>query len=194
MVYANGVEIVGWRMDGETDWTERTLSFDGGTNTVKWVYLKDRTGKDGEDCAWVDGITWVPAGGMTDTVVDMGGGKSVTVPGDWLTNITARIEAAGGDAVAALQSTAANGRMSVAECYVVGVDPEKADDDFKITSITIGADGTPVVEFDPPQAEWNVSGARAVLKGAVELGGDWQTVTEENKAGFRFFKVVVELP
>jgi len=25
-------------------------------------------------------------------------------------------------------------------------------------------------------------------------GGEWQTVTDGNKAGFRFFKVVVELP
>jgi hypothetical protein len=124
----------------------------------------------------------------------MGGGKSVTVPGDWLTNITERIEAEGGDAVAALQSTAANRRMSVAECYVVGVDPEKADEDFKIVSITIGADGTPVVEFDPPQAEWNVQTARPVVKGAAELGGEWQTVTDTNKAGLRFFKVVVEMP
>ncbi len=30
--------------------------------------------------------------------------------------------------------------------------------------------------------------------GTVTLDGAWQTVTEENKAGFRFFKVVVELP
>lgn len=194
MVYTNGVEITDWRMDGETGWTQRELTFAGGENTVKWVYYKDKSDTAGEDCAWVDGVVWTPAGGSADTVVDMGGGKSVTVPGDWLTNITERIEAEGGDVVAALASTAANGRMSVAECYVVGVDPEKADEDFKIVSITIGADGTPVVEFDPPQAEWNVSGARAVLKGAATLEGTWQTVTEENKAGFRFFKLVVELP
>ena len=31
-------------------------------------------------------------------------------------------------------------------------------------------------------------------KGAATLDGEWQTVTEENKAGFRFFKVVVEVP
>ena len=60
MVYTNDVEIVEWRMDGETDWTERTLSFDGGANTVKWVYYKDRTGAEGEDCAWVDAVAWTP--------------------------------------------------------------------------------------------------------------------------------------
>jgi hypothetical protein len=29
---------------------------------------------------------------------------------------------------------------------------------------------------------------------AASLGGEWQAVTEENKAGFRFFKVEVVLP
>ena len=33
-----------------------------------------------------------------------------------------------------------------------------------------------------------------MLKGAEALDGEWQTVTEGNKAGFRFFKVVVEVP
>ena len=61
MIYTNGVEIAEWRMDGETDWTERTLSFEGGVNTVKWVYYKDRTGADGEDCAWTDAMTWTPS-------------------------------------------------------------------------------------------------------------------------------------
>ena len=62
MIYTNGVEIAEWRMDGETDWTERTLALGGGTNTVKWVYYKDRTGAGGEDCAWVDAVAWSPAG------------------------------------------------------------------------------------------------------------------------------------
>ena len=62
MVYTNNVEVVDWRMDGETDWTVREVSFEGGENTVKWVYYKDKSGVDGEDCAWVDGVTWTPIG------------------------------------------------------------------------------------------------------------------------------------
>ena len=47
----------------------------------------------------------------------------------------------------------------------------------------------------PAQSEWNVPGARPLVKGAVTLGdGNWQAVTEENKSSFRSFKVVVELP
>ncbi len=34
----------------------------------------------------------------------------------------------------------------------------------------------------------------SVPKGTESLDGEWQTVTEENKGSFRFFKVVVELP
>ena len=60
MVYTNDVEIVDWRMDGETEWTSRELAFAGGENTVKWVYYKDRTGSAGEDCAWVDEVVWTP--------------------------------------------------------------------------------------------------------------------------------------
>ncbi len=47
---------------------------------------------------------------------------------------------------------------------------------------------------DDAAAKWNVDGARPVVKGAARLGGEWQAVTEENKAGFRFFKVEVVLP
>jgi hypothetical protein len=84
--------------------------------------------------------------------------------------------------------------MSVVECYVLGVDPEVAEEDFKITSITIGADGKPVVEFDPPQVEWNVPSARAVLKGAMTLEGPWGEVPAGGNPAYRFFKVEVVLP
>ena len=195
-IWVDDMERTDWRIDGETGWiASRSVVFEtAGTHTVRWVYRKDESDAEGEDCAWVDAVTWIPTGGTTDTVVDMGGGKSVTVPGEWLTNITERIEAASGDAVAALQATAANGRMSVAECYVLGVDPEVAEEDFKITSITIGADGKPVVEFEPPQAKWNVPGARAVLKGAERLEGPWGEVPVGGNPAYRFFKVEVVLP
>ena len=81
-----------------------------------------------------------------------------------------------------------------------GLDPENGDvtNDFKITSFPVKADGMPDIEhivFDPSQAQWNVPGARAVIKVAAALdAADWPKVTEQNKASFRFFKVEVELP
>ena len=139
----------------------------------------------------------MPAGGSTDTIVDVGG-KSVTVPGTWIAEHAALVEAMGGDASAALAATAANGRK-VWECYVLGLNPEdnSATNDFKITSFPMKPDGTPDIEhivFDPPQARWNVP-ATYKVKGAAELSDtDWSEVTEGNKANFRFFKVEVVLP
>ena len=93
---------------------------------------------------------------------------------------------------------AANGRK-VWECYVLGLDPEDAGSDFRITAFPMKADGTPDIEniaFAPEQSKWNVEGARPVIKGKATLAGsdEWQTVTDGNKADMRFFKVEVVLP
>ena len=186
MVYTNDVEIAAWRMDGETDWTERTLTFDGGENTVRWVYRKDKRGMTGEDCAWIDGVTWTPRA-VDGVMVEVGGGKTVTVPQAWLDEKTVRN----------VSDTAANG-WKVWECYVVGLDPQKTDE-FKISAFPMKADGTPDLEaitIAPPQSKWNVEGAQPVIKGkrTLEGAGEWQTVTEENKADIRFFKVEVVVP
>ena len=70
MVFTNGVEITDWRMDGETDWTERTLIFGGGENTVRWVYYKDNSYAEGEDCAWVSSVKWTPDNPFPDVLSD----------------------------------------------------------------------------------------------------------------------------
>ena len=183
---------------GNEDWNIYAFAVLGeGFHTLSWLYVKDETDEDVKDgdCAWIDSIMWTQ-GATSDVVVDVGDGKNVAVPRTWLDSHPALVAMAGGDMAAALVSTAANGRK-VWECYVLGLDPEKADEDFKIVSFPMKADGTPDVDnivFDPSREKWNVQGARAVLKGASELGGEWRAVTEENKASFRFFKVVVELP
>ena len=100
---------------------------------------------------------------------------------------------------AAANGTAANGRP-VWACYAVGLDPQVATNDFRIASFPMKADGTPDlarIVFDPPQAQWNVSGARAVVKGAATLDGPWGEVPAEGGAlgesalPMRFFKVEV---
>ena len=132
-----------------------------------------------------------------DVAVDAGGGATVAVPQTWFEERGEALAVFGGDTGAYVQSTAANGRK-VWECFVLGLDPEDAEDDFKITSFPINADGTPNLDgitISPPQARWNVEGATPVLKGRESLfGGAWQTVTDENKAQMRFFKVEVSLP
>ena len=190
----DGTEMA-W-IGGEVDWTNLTFAISGtGDHLLRWTYKKDGGGRSGEDCAWLDGVVWSPSA-PAGIVVDAGGNKTVIVPTEWIVAHPALVTAAGGDAVAAVRNgTAANGRK-VWECYVLGLDPEVAND-FKITTFPMKADGTPDlanIAFTPPQAQWNVPGARPVVQGAAALDSEWQVVTEENKAGFRFFKVVVELP
>jgi len=194
-VSTNGVVVVtSSSTDSDSLWHRVTLVFwDDGEHTVNFSGKGSRSASAE---AWLDNVRWSP-NGTGNVFVDVGGGKSVTVPQTWIEEHPALVASAGGNASVALQATAANGRMSVAECYVVGVDPESTTNDFKITSFPMKADGTPDLEnivFDPPEARWNVPGARPVVKGAASLDGEWQAVTEENKAGFRFFKVEVVLP
>ena len=176
MVFANGI------MNG---WSECAIEVEGeGSHTLSWEYIKDASGFEGEDCAWVADVTWAPA----DVVVEIGGGKVVCVPGGWLAEYTLR----------AATDTAANGRK-VWECYVLGLDPEDVTNDFRIVSFPMKADGTPdfdAITISPPQTQWNVQGATPVLKGKATLEGtgEWQSVTDENKADMRFFKVEVVLP
>lgn len=88
-----------------------------------------------------------------------------------------------------------NGRK-VWECYVLGLDPEVATNDFRITSFQMKADGTPDLEhivFDPPQAWWNVP-ATYKVKGAATLEGPWGEVPTGGNPAYRFFKVEIVLP
>ena len=165
---SDGTWIEVARIDGTTPWSDMAISFTGAnTHIVRWEYSKDESDLDGEDCAWVSGVLWTPN-------VDAGLAA-------WLAerNLTA-------------DARAANGRTA-AECYALGLDPADATNDFRIVSIEL-VNGKPKVEWEPKTNRWTGAEIQAVLKGAASLDGEWQTVTEENKAGFRFFKVVVEVP
>ena len=137
---------------------------------------------------------------INDVTTSICGDKTVTVPGAWLEAHENIFRNNGDDVSAAIQATAANERLSNVECYILGLDPEDTTNDLKIVSFPMKADGTPDlanIVIDPPEAQWNVPGARAVLKGATTLDGDWKPIedaTAEEKAAMRFFKVVVELP
>ncbi len=45
--------------DGWPDWTQVSVQVLGeGVHTLKWIYVKDFYDSDGEDCAWIDEVTW----------------------------------------------------------------------------------------------------------------------------------------
>ena len=79
---------------------------------------------------------------------------------------------------------------------MLGLDPDVATNDFRITSFPMKADGTPDlagIVFEPPQGRWNVP-ATWKVKGAATLEGPWEEVPAGGNPAYRFFKVEVVLP
>jgi len=56
--YIDGVQQAEWA--GEVSWGEVSFSVDAGTHTFKWIYDKDNSATGGQDCAWIDYITFPP--------------------------------------------------------------------------------------------------------------------------------------
>ncbi len=52
---------------GEQDWEEFIYNVPEGTHTFKWVYEKDYSVSNGDDCAWIDYITFPPAAALNAT-------------------------------------------------------------------------------------------------------------------------------
>jgi hypothetical protein len=50
------------RISGEVDWELKSYDItSSGTHTLKWRYVKDDYGSDGNDCGWVDHVQWTGA-------------------------------------------------------------------------------------------------------------------------------------
>ena len=181
-VFTNGVEAV--RMDGTRGWERMSFTFDDdGRHTIRWVFVKDGYDEEDaayEDCAWLGRFSWNPA----DVAVDTGKGRTVTVPGAWLGKRTMR----------AATDMAANGRK-VWECYLLGCDPEKAADDFRIASFEV-VDGVPAFTFSHTRDGSGVSfEPRIRILGKARLDdAAWTEMPEGGDPALRFFKAEVALP
>ena len=181
-VFTNGVEAV--RMDGTRGWERMSFTFDDdGRHTIRWVFVKDGYDEEDaayEDCAWLGRFSWNPA----DVAVDAGKGRTVTVPGAWLGKRTMR----------AATDVAANGRR-VWECYLLGLDPEEADDDFRIASFEV-VDGVPAFTFSHTRDGSGVSfEPRIRILGKARLDdAAWTEMPEGGDPALRFFKAEVALP
>ena len=92
---------------------------------------------------------------------------------------------------------AANGVNKVWQCYVAGIDPEDEDAKF-IATISMDAGGKPVVAHDPPLSEEEAAKRtyRTLGKKTLDPNEEWTDVTDvddPDAAGWRFFKVKVEM-
>ena len=184
-IAVDGEERIGWRMDGDSGWERaRTVEFTtAGSHTIRWTYHKDEEPEtwDGEDCAWICGVVWSPVE-SGDITVDTGDGKTVTVSSSWLAENTTR----------APTDDAANG-LPVWECYVLGLDPEDSDDDFRITKFWM--DGAiPMFEVNHTKdGDGNSFVPRIRKLGKAKLTDKWSPVPEGGEDSFRFFTVEVTL-
>ena len=107
--------------------------------------------------------------------------------------IVDKYESIDGDNAAVHQMTAANGRK-VWECFMLGVDPTKVDDDFRITRFWM-ENGEPKFEFShSTDGSGNSFMPRIKPLGKENLFDSWQEVPPGGNPSFRFFTVEVELP
>lgn len=181
-VYVDGLDVM--HIDGDSGWRHVALKIKGeGVHTVEWVYSKDDIDGDdiGEDCGWVDQVTWVAEYG------DMG------IPVTWLENLGAMdVTASGGSSIDQLANADPDGDgFTTAEEYVIGTDPNDASSTF--TAAIEIVDGKPVVTCAP-----ELVGERKYTKwGKRSLSDEresWKEVREGEESNYRFFKVTVEMP
>ena len=76
-------EEASW-LGGEKDWTNETFSVVGdGLHSLKWVYQKNDNGlTQGDDCAWIDEVTWTSTDPLPDVTGDAEVGAVLTGAGD----------------------------------------------------------------------------------------------------------------
>lgn len=116
--------------------------------------------------------------------------KSVLVPHDWIRANVPQER----DFAAALSRTAANGRNSVWQCFVAGLDPQKETDEFK-ASIMVLADGTVEIEWSPKLPPEQAARRIYTTLGAAKLGDAFKPVDEfgDDDPQPQFFRVKVEM-
>ena len=91
-------------------------------------------------------------------------------------------------------TTAANGRLSVADCFEVGVDPDDPDDDLRITAFWMEGDKPVITVNHTEDSDGNPLQPRLKTLGKAKLSDGWERVPDEGSPVFRFFTVMLERP
>jgi len=64
---------------GEEAWAEFSYAVTQGEHTFQWVYIKDYLVANGDDCGWIDYITFPSMGGQMPPIVE----QSLSLPQGW---------------------------------------------------------------------------------------------------------------
>ena len=131
------------------------------------------------------------------------------ITSDWLSSFSSIFNTSNGDIATASSLPAANGCRTVGECFELGINPEDPDDDFRITNFEM-KDGKPVItlnhtedgsgnSFLPRVKTLGAKSLDASAQGTKSPGtaaqwDDMADVADPEAAGYRFFKVEVEMP
>ena len=166
------------------DWATDSVEFaDESTHTVRFEFWN--VGSSAGDCAYLDEVSWTPAGGGKDRTVT----TPESVPYVWLDEYQLGDGSEDGYETAAL-ATAANGANKVWECYVAGLDPTNATSRF-LAQIAV-TNGTADVWWTPDLNEGGTKSERVyTIEGKTNLGDQFWGPTNEST---RFFRVKVEMP
>ncbi len=77
--YVNDVMQTNFTISGEVDWQQRTLAIPAGTQTLRWEYNKDNSGKTGVDAGWLSEVSFVGSGLRLELAGPPSNGTSVLI-------------------------------------------------------------------------------------------------------------------
>lgn len=63
----NGKSLAG--ISGNTEWINNSIKLGPGEHLMRWIYSKDAEGSAGNDCGWVDQMTWTPETGAASSQI-----------------------------------------------------------------------------------------------------------------------------
>lgn len=200
--------VVVAQINGASGWKEVSHEITSlGNHSLAWVYCKDDFGKEGEDCLWLDEVSWTPSQQGVVVPAEVTGGKELVVDESWPMSLDAQfgagtraafVEKFGSDLSAALlkptgKKNAVGEDMYIWQDYVAGTDP--TDPKSQFTAKIEMVDGDPVVIWSPKLSE--AEAAKRIYttygKKTLEAGEPWTPVETPAQGGWRFFKVGVEM-
>lgn len=174
--------------DRVTNWRQVSVRIPEGGAVVSWTYEKDVSYSAGEDAGFVDEIAWDPDAPMPEDV--------------WWNRYGAELSRRLGIPLSERQrilksrspgSEGSAGKTTfVWEDYVAGTNPLDDDSAFRAL-ISVDADGTPEISWDPRDSDLDATRRYQIFGREGLLSGDWEPADADKLDPYNFFKVSVEM-